>query len=157
MAQFLGVNLTKLAGNVAGAIQQLLNVCQAGGRERVFVDTIVLAAQAAGSTILVGRIPKGAAVTEITLITDTSLGTATLAGGDAGAGNSALFFAATTLTAVNTPTKLGKAVQMGQPIALAYDGQSGALAAYEDIMLTTAVAALPGAGNLTAITRYTID
>lgn len=156
MALTYGTNMTKLTGNAGGVVQQLLNVAQAGGRERVFVETIVLAAQAAASTIAVARLPKGAAVTEITPITDTSLGTATIAFGDSGAGNSALFAAATTLTAVNTPTKLGKAIQMGQPVTVTYDA-TGVLAGYEDVIMTTAVAALPGAGNLTVITRYTID
>jgi hypothetical protein len=154
MALTNGTNMAKLVGNAGGVVQQLLNVAQCGGKERVFVETVVLAGQANGDKIAVGRIPKGAAPVGFSLITDTSLGTSTLSIGDQN--SAALFAAATTLTATNTPTSLGKQASLGVPIATAYD-QNGVQGAVEDILLTVGVAALPNGGNLTVITRYTID
>lgn len=149
-----GTNMAKLVGNAGGAIQQLLNVAQCGGKERVFVETIPLAAQVNGDKIPVARLPKGAAPVGFTYITDTSLGSSTLSLGDTS--DAVRFAAATTLTATNTPTSVGKQASYGVPLTTVYD-LNGVQGAVEDILATIGAANLPGAGNLTVVTRYTID
>jgi hypothetical protein len=145
-----------LTGNTGGAVQSLPAANVAGGRQRTFIATIALAAQASGSVIAVARLPLLAVITGITAITDTSLGSATIALGDTNTAN--LYAAAQTLTSTNTPTRIGAAATHGQPITTGYDCVSGAVSkAYEDVVLTTAAAALPASGNLTIIFEYTID
>jgi hypothetical protein len=157
MALFFSTQMATLTGNTSGAIQSLLTPGVGGRRERVWGANVALAAQAAGSQIAVARLPLQAVITGITAITDTSLGTATIALGDVHAGNSAIYIAAQVLTAVNTPARIGLAAAHLQPIATGYDCVNGNLAPYEDIVITTGVAALPGAGNLVLIFEYVID
>src|SRR5579859_4131309 len=106
MTLFFSTQMATLTGNTGGAIQQLLTPGVAGGRERVFGANVTLAAQASGSQIAVARLPLGAVITGITMITDTSLGAATVALGDVHAGNSAIYAAAQTLTNTQTPTRV---------------------------------------------------
>lgn len=157
--------MAQLTGNTGGAVQSLPPSYQVYGRRRGFIASIALAAQAAASVIGVARLPVPCVPTDITLLTDTSLGTATIALGDTNA--AALFMAAQTLTAVDTPTKVGKTAALGVPLAQGYDCVSGNLTTYknagsggggyEDMILTTAVAALPGAGNLRILVEFMID
>lgn len=148
--------MTQLTGNTGGAVQSLPAVTKVGGRERVFSTTLTLAAQASGTTFGVARLPMGAMLSGINVITDTSLGSATISFGDAN--NTTLYSAAATLTATNTPTSIGNAATRGQLITSGYDCVSGAAnKSYEDITLTTAVAALPGSGSLVVQVTYTID
>ena len=149
--------MAKLVGNSGGAIQSLPAVTLAGGRKRAFIATITLASQASGSQISIARLPIGAAITDLTLCTDTSLATATLAVGDIHGGNSALYAAAATLTATDTPTQVGATATLGVPITTGYDCVSGAVAPYEDVILTVGTAALPAAGTLKAIVEYVHD
>jgi hypothetical protein len=145
-----------LTGNAGGAIQNLpaVNVC--GARERIFVANIALAAQASGSVIGVARLPVQSVITGITVITDTSLGTATISLGDTN--NATLYTAAQTLTSAQTPTRVGLAATHGAPITTGYDCTTGkANYAYEDIVLTVGTAALPGSGNLLVILEYALD
>lgn len=145
-----------LTGNAGGNVQNLPAVNVAGARQRIFVGNIALAAQASGTVIAVARVPVGSVITGITLLTDTSLSTAQIALGDANSG--AIYAAAQTLTSTNTPTRVGKQATQSAPIATGYDCQTGAANyAYEDILLTTSVASLPGSGNLTIIVEYALD
>lgn len=165
VATLFSTQMTQITGNAGGGIQSLPNVNVAGGKQRQFIANLTLAAQASGSVIAMARLPLLAVLTGITLITDTSLATATIAFGDAN--SAAIYAAAQTLTSLNTPTRIGLAATHGAPITTGYDAQSGAQvtpfapgaggAGYEDILMTTGVAALPGAGNFVAIFEYSID
>ncbi len=149
--------MAQLTGNTGGQLQILPPVTQAGGRQRTFVAQVPLAAQAIGAVIGIARLPVQAAIVDITVMTDTSLGTATLSVGDAGTGNAAIYSAAFTLTATHTVTKVGHVGTMGVPIVTGYDSVSGAAAGHEDITLTVGTAALPASGNLRASGDYSID
>lgn len=148
--------MAALTGNAGGQVQNLPNVNLAGARERTFVATIALGSQPAGTTFGIARLPLQSVITGITAITDTSLGTATIALGDANTTNA--YMNAQTLTSTNTPTRVGLAAAHGQPIASGYDCVTGkASTVYEDVTLTTAVAALPASGNLCVIIEYALD
>ena len=148
--------MAALTGNTGGALQILPAVTQAGARERVFTGVIALATQPSGSVIGLARIPLGAAITGITLVTDTSLGTTTIALGDTN--SSALYMAAQTLTTVGVPQRVGLTAAHAAAITTGYDCATGiASKSYEDIVLTTAVAALPASGNLAFILEYAFD
>ena len=98
--------------------------------------TIPLAAQASGDTIVLAELPQGESFAGIHLVTDTSLGTATLEIGDATTAN--LYSAAATFTAVNAPALLGTAAAS---LAAPY-------ASTEQVIATIGTAALPASGNL---------
>lgn len=148
--------MTLLTGNTGGAVQALPTVTKVGGRERVFASSLTMAAQASGTTFGVARLPLGAIITGWTLITDTSLGSATISFGDAN--NTTLYKPAATFTTTDTPTRVGLTSSHGQPIATGYDCVSGAVSkSYEDITMTVAAAALPGTGVLTVIIEYVMD
>lgn len=163
MPTLLGTNMTKITGNAGGAVQQLIEAYY-NGKDYAFVESVVLASQAIGSLIAVARIPVPFVPLGFTLLTDTSLATATVAIGNAGAGNSAIYKAAGTFTTTDTPTLFGKTSAMGVPVFTGYDSLTGNAtgyasgnqggAGYEDICLTTAVAALPAAGNLRVISKF---
>lgn len=163
--------MTKLQGNQSGGLESLPDVTLFESKVRQQISTIPLAGQAAGTVIWVGRVPLGAAIKSIEAITDTSLGTATVAFGDAHSGNSAIYGAAATLTAVNTLTRMGPpTAQAGVEITQGYDylgtnvnrgmpqtpSPAGG-AGFEDIVMTTAVAALPGSGTLRVMITYAMD
>lgn len=146
-----------LTGNAGGNIQALPRVSVVGGRKRSFFATITLASQAIATVIGVARLPKGAVLCGFCLHTDTSLGTSTIALGDVN--TPALFTAAATLTTVDAPIWVGKTAAVGAPLdGPIYDAGTGQLsAAYEDVTLTVAAAALPANGTLKIETVYTID
>ncbi|HEV2189674.1 MAG TPA: hypothetical protein VGR70_20865 [Stellaceae bacterium] len=168
VATLFSTEMAQLTANAGGATQVLPQSVVAGGRQRTFVANLALAAQASGTTFGMARIPLYAAIVGITIITDTSLGTTTIALGDANTAN--LYLAAQTFTSVNTPTKVGNALTHGQPITSGYDSVTGNLVTpfmpqtagqggfnYEDITMVTAVAALPATGNLVILFEYSID
>lgn len=158
--------MLQLVSNAAGAVQALPNVNLVGGKCRAFMSRITLAAQASGSVIGVARIPLPATLIRVQLLASVTLATATIALGNAANGNSAIYLAARTLT-VTTPVIEGLIATIGVPITTGIDGVSGLPvtpyapgqggAVYEDINLTTGVAALPGAGTLGLIFEYMID
>lgn len=164
-------NMAVITGNAGGPIEQLLGANVVHGRRRSFMDSLTLASQPSGTIFGVARIPLYASLLGITLITDTSLGAATIEFGDAGNGNAALFAGALTLTSLDTPTRIGKASALGVPITEGYDCVTGVLLSpftpqaggaqggfcYEDIIMTTGTAALPSSGTLKAIVDYMID
>lgn len=164
-ATLFSVQMTQLIGNTGGAVQALPAVTLVGGRKRVFVSNLAFAAQASGTVIAMARLPLFAALTDITVVTDTSTGSATLAFGDAN--TTALYGAAQTFTTINSSYQIGLAATLGLPITTGYDAQSGNAvtyqkpgeggALYEDIVMTVGAAALPASGNLTVIFEYVID
>jgi hypothetical protein len=162
--------MTNLSGNSGGNIQTLNNVNLDGGRLRQKVASVVLAAQASGTVFGVCRLPLGAVIRSIDVITDTSLGSSTIKFGDAHNGDSALYGAAATLTATDTLTRFGPTTaKTGVPITTGYDylgvlvtpqmpqtaGQGGF--GYDDIIMTVGAAALPASGNLRVLVSYAID
>ena len=156
-ASYFSTEMTQITGNAGGAVQSLPAVTLVGARERVFVAHITLASQTSGSFIGIARLPVGAMITGVTYITDTSLGSSTIALGDVN--TAALYAAAQTLTTTQTPTRVGLAATHGQPITTGYDCTTGAVskANIEDVGLTIAVANFPASGNLVVIIEYAHD
>lgn len=161
------VEMAKLVGNLGGAIESLPNVDLVSGKTRKFVANLALATQINGAVLGVARVPLPFVMTGITLLTDTSLGSSTIKLGNAGNGNSAIYLAAQTFTAVNTPTGVGNAATQGVEInsgfdsvtglATGYASSSGFGAAYEDITLTIGAANFPASGIFKIIFEYQID
>lgn len=121
----------------------LLNPYENGGKVKVLSETITLASQAAG-TIDLFTIPEDAVVKSFEITSSASLGSATIAIGISG--DTAKYKAAATFTTANVPTKAGKADALMTP-----------LTASEDVILTTATAALPASGTLHVVCEYVID
>ena len=108
-----------------------------GARLRRYRATINLAAQGIGDDVVLFRVPAGSLFAFGVLNASATLGiTATIAIGIAGAAGK--YRAAATFTTPNAPTPFGANA------AVAAD----ALPADEDVVLTVAAAALPGAGAL---------
>lgn len=104
---------------------------------RIFREVITLASQANTDTILLAKVPAGYLFLFGILITDTSLGSSTLAIGITG--STGKYRAAATFTATNTPTLFGVGAAANSLNPLSAD---------ETIFATTAVAALPSSGTL---------
>lgn len=115
-----------------------------GANVRVISAVVGLAAQAAADTIVVGVRPPNSTFLRAELTTDTSLGAATVAIGNAG--NPAAYKDAAVFVDVNKPTPFAKAsAKAAAPNADA-----------EEILLTIGAAALPGAGNLVVDLYYSV-
>jgi len=107
-----------------------------GGRLRRYRGYIALASQTTSDTIVIAQIPAGSLFAFGVLTNSVSLGTSTIAIGITG--STSKYEAATTFTAVDTPTLIGTA-----------GGQAGnALTAEERIFITIGVASLPASGTL---------
>ena len=158
IATAFGASMALLTGNAGGNVQQYPAANLVLGKVRMFAERVVLAAQVAGTIIGVARIRTPFVLLSVGYLTDTSLGSTTIALGDAN--TTAQYVAAQTLTTTNqkvNPTGLVTA-QFGTQINTGYDcttgnqvtpqapGQAGG--GYEDFVLTTATATLPGSGNL---------
>lgn len=158
--------MLQLTSNRGGAVQALPNPNVVGGRVRKFISRITLASQASGLVIGVARIPLPASILSIMLHTSVSLGSTTIALGNAANGNSAIYLAAQTFT-VLTPTFVGLVATMGVPITTGIDCLSGLPVTpfvpgsgggfYEDIILTTGAATAPASGTLCLQFEYMID
>lgn len=159
--------MAKVVGNTGGQIQSLPGVNVVSGRQRTWIDTLTLASQASGTVFGVARLPLYATLLAIELLTDTSLATATIKFGDAGNANSAIYAAAQTLTSTNTIVRTATAGTKGTPITAGFDSVTGLAmspfmpqlvgeggAVYEDIIMTTGVAALPASGTLIVMIEY---
>ena len=156
VATVFSSQMTSLTGNAGGGSQALPNVTAVSGRVRVFHADIVLASQVAGTTIGIARLPLGAMITDIQVITDTSLGTTTISVGDSN--SAAIYAAAATYTTINVPVYVGLAATLGVPIASGYDCLTGvASKSYEDLVVVTAVATAPASGNLRLNIKYVMD
>lgn len=168
-AYYSSTQMTALKANAGGGIMSLLDTMRSGGRERIKIADIVLASQtyASNNVIALARFPVPFVLTGIVMLTDTSLGSSTVALGNAADTKSAIYKAAGTFTSTNTPTQVGLAATMGVPILEgvdAYTGETSSYSAahnggalYEDICATIGAADLPASGNLRFIFRYVID
>jgi len=106
-----------------------------GGRLRRYRSTIDLASQAVGDIVL-NEIEAGSIFAYGVMTTTASLGATTVAIGITG--TTGKHRTAATFTATNTPTLFGNEAAVGEV----------ALSAVETVRATTAVAALPAAGQL---------
>lgn len=162
-ATVFGASMTKLTGNTGGAVQSLIE-SYINGKERVFIETFTLGSQVSGTVIAVARIPVPFTFLGISLCTDTSLGSSTIAFGNAASGNSAKYAAAATFTTTNTPTGVGLLAVYGVPVLSGIDCLTGLPTTYgnagnggggyEDITMTVGTATLPSSGTLRVLTRY---
>jgi len=163
--------MTNVVGNVGGALQSLNSVTLLSGRIRRQVSRITLASQESGTVIHVARLPLYAALEDIEVQTDTSLGSTTIKFGDAHNGNSAIYGAAATLTSTNTRTRFGPPLATwGVAITSGYDYLGNLVtpfmpqvvspvggAMFEDIIMTTGAATAPSSGTLVVSIKYVID
>ncbi len=157
VAATFGASMGLITGNSGGAIEQLPSAQRVWGKVRLFKEIITLAAQAAGG-IAVARARLPFELVSISYLTDTSLGSTTIAMGNSNSASA--YHSAQTLTttgqkvaptglaigAFNAPVTTGYDSVNGGAVTPLAPGQGGAV--YEDFILTTAVAALPGAGTL---------
>jgi len=107
---------------------------------RSTIEVLTLASQSVtgGLNWIIGKLPVGATFSHVTLDTDTSLGSTTVAVGISG--STAKYKAAATFTATDTPTSYGKASGKAQ----------APLTAEETVLVTFAAADLPSSGTLVA-------
>ncbi len=134
MAKFFG---STFAGVLDGAVPaKKANGAKSRSKLRTSVETFNMAAQPVGSQLAIGRLPIGGRFHSVREITDTSLGTTTLAFGSDAA--PAKYAAAHTLTQTDTPISKTTVAGLTQDL----------LTAEEVVFATTAVAALPAAGKL---------
>lgn len=131
------------AGLLAGLGQLPIQPPEAGqginSKVHVHRQVIVLASQPTTDTQVLARIPAGHVILGGEFITDTSLGSSTIAVGTVA--TPALLKAAATFTATDTPTKYGKAGALDDV----------PLTADTEIIMTVAAAALPASGNLVSL------
>lgn len=162
--------MTNLINSATGGIEVRTPVNLMNGKVRHQISRITLASQTAGTVMWVARLPLYSVLLDVDVMTDTSLGSTTLAFGDAHNGNSAIYGAAATLTALNTKTRFGPPVAaFGLQINTGYDyngvlvspfmpqtpGFGGAM--FEDVIMTFAAATAPASGNLVVDFKYAID
>lgn len=157
--------MTTITGNVGGAVDGKVP-SYLDDKERVQVGTLTLASQTNGTVIGIARIPIYALFLGISILPSVSLGSSTVAFGDAGSGNSAIYGAAATDTSTSTPLVFAVPATYGVQITTGYDcvsglavtplapGAGGAL--YEDIIMTIGAANFPASGTLKTIVRYMI-
>lgn len=107
-----------------------------GGRLRRYSGSITLASQTTSDTIVVAQIPAGADFAFGVLTSSVTLGTSTIAIGITG--NTGLYRAAGTFTAVDTPTMFGPATAV----------KAANLTAEQQVFITIATANLPASGTL---------
>jgi hypothetical protein len=105
-------------------------------RLRRFRATVTLASQASGDTVVLADIPSGFVFAGGEMVSSVSLGSSTVALGNASAAGK--YRAAAVFTAVDTPTPFGPAT--------AFSG--AASTATERVLLTVGTATLPASGTL---------
>lgn len=107
-----------------------------GARVHRYRASITLASQASGDTVVLANIPAGQCFAGGELVSSVSLGTATVAVGNATSAGK--YRAAAVFTATDTPTQFGTAASFaGVPST-----------AQEQVLLTVGTAALPASGTL---------
>lgn len=119
-----------IPGQVDGSVQ--------GGNVRLYRERITLASQPTTDTIVVAYPSKGESFLYGVLLASATLGTSTIAIGNATTAGK--YRAAATFTAVETPTLFGAAA--------AGLAALDKLTADEEVFITIATAALPAAGTL---------
>lgn len=114
--------------------QGLVDTSAVDGRTKVYEATVDLQEQAAGDEIVIAKARKGEKFIGGIITTDTSLGTATVKIGVAGATDK--YKSAGTITDVDSPLMFGKA----QSMVLLEDD--------EEIFVTVETASLPSSGTM---------
>lgn len=136
-----GVNMTALTSFPVA----YPDTAQVGGRVRVFTDTFTASAIAAGSTIDIARLPKGARVWDVHIFHDALNASATLTVGDA--------VSASRYLAAFATGSAGKQTMTGT------NGQSAGVGfqqtAETTVIVTTAGAAITG--TIRSVVYYTLD
>lgn len=132
-----------MATEVAAAIAAgtLVPATVDGAKVRVNLERFTLASEAAGVYNIGAKIPKGARILSIAMMTSVTLGSTTIAVGITGTAEK--YRAAATFTTTNTWTEIGAASTLGVE-----------LTAEEQLILTTAAAALPSSGTLMFKVEY---
>jgi hypothetical protein len=150
--------MTIITGNQGGTPQQLIPSLN-NGNVHCFSTTLALNGQASGSIIACARLPLPYTMVGIQLISGVSLGTTTLAfGRPDDPTNNNMWSLAAVLTTAGSPVWVGGSFAMGAPQYTGADcltgqatgyqpgHQGGAL--YDDVIMTTGVAALPVGNQL---------
>ena len=114
------------------------------GTVRVFNEKIALSGQTTTDVIEVARLPKGAVPLYGLLLTDTSLGAATVAIGVSG--NAGKYRTGGTFTVTDAPTPFGAAAGAGE-----------ALSAEESVFISIGAASLPVSGTLRVMFFYSFN
>tara|TARA_R100001082_G_scaffold55930_1_gene30799 strand:- start:350 stop:826 length:477 start_codon:yes stop_codon:yes gene_type:complete len=158
MATVYGVNFTKYDQSDP---RKMADVAEVGARMRVQYDTYEADALGAGSTISMARMPKGARVWNVVLITDDLSGSGTLQVGDSGDPNR--FITESICGDANKVHYMHPKAHASDSNVTLLGGVSGTgidAFGYEytsetDIIITTATASISGTINLAVF--YTVD
>lgn len=129
-------NTTQLAGMASQPFQLPTAEAGYGAKKYTYMTSITYASQASGSVINGPVVPKGKIIESITLVTDTSTSSATLAVGISG--TPAKYKAAAAVTSVGVPQSSN--LTLADPPAI--------LTADEAIIATVGTASLPSSGIL---------
>lgn len=158
--------MTKLVGNQGGQVESLPDARLQAGNVKAQYSRVSMSTQSSGTVIHVARVPRGGVVHSIDAMTDVSLGSATIKFGNAHDGNSAVYGGGATLTSTDALTRFGPPLaKTGVVIDTCYDyAGNGPLTAlkpspygggeFEDIVMTTGAAALPGSGTILVRTAF---
>lgn len=133
---------TELAPTQQSPAQRPSALAGYDARVHAFRASITLASQASGDTIVLANVPAGYIFNGGEIVTDTSLGTATVSIGTSG--SAASMKAAAVFTSTDTPTMFGKASAIAETAPAA-----------RQVILTVGTASLPASGQL-VITLYFI-
>ena len=142
------VNGTNYAKAVDPSADNILGPGIWGGRVRAQYDTYTLASTPSGTVIRMGKLPAGARVLG-TILQNAALGTSvTLAVGNGGSGQGAIFAAAAAASAASSSVKFNNLV--------ANTAYTVGTLAGDDVMTVTTGGAT-GSGQITLITLYVVD
>lgn len=117
---------------------------QNGGKVKVITKTVELASQAAATEIVIGTVPENAVIKDIKMHSSATLGSTTVKIGTSADDDK--YRAAATFTTANSATSVCLAAVANTP-----------LSAEEELVATTATAALPASGTLHFVVEYVID
>ena len=163
MATAYGVNYTKNYPIESGSTsaQSQVAVSEVGGRMRVAYDTYEASSLGAGSTVSMFKLPNGARIWQMTLVTDDLSSSGTLQVGDSSDTDRFITLSicgdANKVTAMYPKAAVtdGAVTLVGGVSGTGIDGFGYALTAETTIIITTATAAVTGDINLACF--YTID
>ena len=158
MATVYGANFTKFDQNVP---REQVNVAEHGARLRIQYDTYEASSAGAATVIKMARMPKGARVWQIILVTDDLSGSGTLQVGDSSDPNR--FITESICGDANKVHYMhpkahasdGNVTLLGAVSGTGIDGFGYAYTAETDIIITTATAAVTGTINLAVF--YSVD
>lgn len=99
----LGANMTKAADPI---VANILAKGVWGGDVKVMIDTYEASGLTSGSTLKIGQLPQGAKVIAILVVHDALGSSVTLAAGNNGSGQSAIYAAAASASSATTVPKV---------------------------------------------------